>query len=55
MHCFVMSLLIFFGKTGALRVGWELMRRPVNALVDACGGGTHVPPWAALFPSPPPA
>jgi hypothetical protein len=45
MHCFVMSLLIFFGKTGALRVGWELLRRPLNALV----GGGELPPWTELW------
>jgi len=31
MHCFVMSLLIFFGGSGGVRVMWELIRRPLNA------------------------
>lgn len=32
MHCFVFSLLIFFGGRGAARVSWELIRRPLAAL-----------------------
>jgi D-alanyl-lipoteichoic acid acyltransferase DltB (MBOAT superfamily) len=32
MHFFVHSLLIFFGGSGAIRVTWELIRRPLAAL-----------------------
>jgi hypothetical protein len=32
MHCFVHSLLVFFGGNGAWRVTWELIRRPWQAL-----------------------
>jgi D-alanyl-lipoteichoic acid acyltransferase DltB (MBOAT superfamily) len=32
MHFFVHSLLIFFGGSGAWRVTWELIRRPLEAL-----------------------
>jgi hypothetical protein len=32
-----MSLLIFFGGSGALRVGWELFRRPLNWLLQDLG------------------
>ena len=32
MHFFVHSLLIFFGGGGAVRVTWELIRRPLAAL-----------------------
>ncbi len=32
MHCFVMSLLLFFGGTGGVRVAYELVRRPLAAI-----------------------
>ncbi|QOJ13799.1 MAG: hypothetical protein HRU75_03700 [Planctomycetia bacterium] len=35
MHCFVFSLLIFFGGRGAGRVTWEIVRRPLLALTGA--------------------
>lgn len=37
MHCFVHSLLIFFGGSAFLRVTWELIRRPAIALASAWG------------------
>lgn len=49
MHCFVMSLLIFFGKTGALRVGWELFRRPMNALLGFDGDAAGIPAWNVMM------
>lgn len=33
MHFFVHSLLLFFGGNGAVRVTWELIRRPLEALL----------------------
>lgn len=41
IHCFVMSLLIFFGGRGGLRVAWELIRRPFNAVA----GSEFLSPW----------
>ncbi len=38
MHCFVMSLLIFFGGSGAWRVGKELVLRPLFWLFGLEGG-----------------
>ncbi|MCH8805422.1 MAG: tetratricopeptide repeat protein [Planctomycetes bacterium] len=38
MHCFVMSLLIFFGGSGAWRVGKELVLRPLFWLFGLKGG-----------------
>ncbi len=35
MHFFVHSLLIFFGGSGALRVTWELIRRPLETLLGS--------------------
>lgn len=32
MNLFCASLLVFFGKEGAARVGWELLRRGINLL-----------------------
>lgn len=37
MHCFVMSLLVFFGGWGAVRVAWELTRRPLAWLAGCFG------------------
>ena len=37
MNAFVFSLLIFFGGSGAIRVGWELIRRPAEWLAQAWG------------------
>ncbi len=34
MHCFVMSLLVFFGGSGGFKVAGELLRRPVTWLLD---------------------
>ena len=35
MHCFVMSLLIFFGGVGGIRVAAELIRRPFTWLIGS--------------------
>jgi D-alanyl-lipoteichoic acid acyltransferase DltB (MBOAT superfamily) len=35
MNAFCLSLLIFFGGSGAIRVVWELIRRPAEWLVQA--------------------
>jgi D-alanyl-lipoteichoic acid acyltransferase DltB (MBOAT superfamily) len=35
MHFFVHSLLVFFGGSGAVRVTWELIRRPLAALIGS--------------------
>ena len=37
MNAFCPSLLIFFGGSGAYRVAWELIRRPVEWLAQAWG------------------
>ncbi len=37
INAFCLSLLIFFGGSGALRVGWELIRRPAEWLAQAWG------------------
>ena len=34
MHFFVHSLLIFFGGGGAIRLTWELIRRPLAGLLN---------------------
>lgn len=35
MHCFVFSLIVFFGGRGGWRVAWEIVRRPLAALTGA--------------------
>ena len=51
-HAFVFSLLIFFGGEGAIRVGWELIRRPLNAWFAYAGYALELPPVNAWFASP---
>ena len=44
MNAFCLSLLLFFGGWGGVRVFWELIRRPLNALLLSAGVALDLPP-----------
>lgn len=48
-NVFVLSLLVFFGNEGAIRVGWELLRRPLNAVLSWAGSEALLPSVNALW------
>ncbi|MBN2447886.1 MAG: MBOAT family protein [Phycisphaerae bacterium] len=48
MNAFVWTMLILFGGEGCIRVTWELIRRPLNALLQNAGIGVELPSVNAL-------
>ena len=51
-HAFVWSILILFGGEGAIRITWELLRRPLICLGQWFGVDLDLPPVNAWFGTP---